>query len=450
MGASPSPDLLVLRESVRALGQGLALPWRAAGFLARAERLRSELRADLAHPALPAPPPALPDLAGRRPVLFVSAAEASGEIHARNLVRELRGACAAAGSLEPRILGLGGARLAAEGVELVGRPVERAQMGLSGISANLGYWLGLVKQCARAFGREQPDVFVPVDSPALHVPLARIAHSHGIPAVHFVAPQYWGWAPWRVRAYARAMDRALTILPFEPAWFARAGVNVAHVGHPLLDALADVPATRPAQDARTLVILAGSRESVIERNLPWMLALLAEARAALPGVELVVAHEDPAFEARLDAIVKRSGVPGVKLALGDLHGTLAGARAAFSVSGTVLIDLLHHRLPAVVLYRLGSAREEWLGRHFLSVPWFSSVNLLADAECYPEFSFHGQGPRAEVGAALVRCYNDEPWRKLCATRLELAAGRLGSPGACARAARHVLAQIRPPTSLGSR
>jgi lipid-A-disaccharide synthase len=444
MGASPSPDLLVLRESARALGQGLLLPLRAAGYLARRERLRRELRADLAAPSAPAALPALPDLRGRKPVFFVSAAETSGEIHARNLVRELRAAARGAGALEPRFLGLGGRRLAEEGVELVGLPVERAQMGLSGVAANLGYWLGLVRDCARAFGRERPDVFVPVDSPALHVPLARIAHSQRIPVLHFVAPQYWGWAPWRARGYARAVDRALSILPFEPAWFARAGVPVAHVGHPLLDALAAVPPSTPAADARTLVLLPGSRASVVERNLPWMLGVLSEVRAQLPGVEPVVAHEDTRIEPRLRAIVARSGVAGVRLELGDLHGTLARARAAFSVSGTVLIDLLHHRLPAVVLYRLGSAREAWLGRHFLSVPWFSSVNLLANAEAYPEFSFHGEGPRAALGAALVRCYNDSAWREHCAGQLESAAGRLGGPGACARAARHVLAALQPP------
>jgi hypothetical protein len=143
MGASPSPDLLVLRESARALGQGLALPLRAAAYLARRERLRRELRADLAAPRAPAEPPPLPDLRGQRPVLFLSAAESSGEIHAANLARALREACASAGAAAPRLVGLGGARLEAAGVELVGRPVERAQMGLSGVSANLGYWLGL-------------------------------------------------------------------------------------------------------------------------------------------------------------------------------------------------------------------------------------------------------------------------------------------------------------------
>lgn len=450
MGAPPSPNLLVLRESARALGQGLALPVHAFTYVAQRAGLLGELRAELATPRLPDEVPALPDLRGARPVFFVSAAEASGEIHACNLLRALREACGAAGAAEARFVGLGGARLAAEGVELVARPVERAQMGLSGISANLGYWLGLVKDCASAFGREQPWAFVPVDSPALHVPLARIAHSHGVPVVHFVTPQYWGWAPWRVHGYARAVDRALSILPFEPGWFERRDVRVAHVGHPLQDALASVPATQPAAEARALLILPGSRRHVLEQNLPWMLGVLADVRAQLAGAELVVAHEDAALAAQLRTLVEHSGVAGVRLAFGDLHGELARARAAFSVSGTVLLDLLHHRLPAVVLYRLGSAREQWLGRHFLSVPWFSSVNLLANAEAYPEFSFHGQGPRAEVGAALVRCYNDEPWRKLCGTRLELAAGRLGGPGACARAARHVLAELRTPTPLGPR
>lgn len=443
MGAPPSPDLLLLRESARAVGQGLALLPRAVLYLAQRADREQEVREALATPAPPDEVPPLPALRGRRPCVFVSAAEASGEIHAQNLVRELRAAARAAGGAEPRLVGLGGARLAAEGVELVGRPVERAQMGLSGVSSSLGYWLGLVKDCARAFARERPDVFVPVDSPALHVPLARIAHSHEIPVVHFVAPQYWGWAPWRARGYARAVDLALSILPFERAWFEREGVPCVHVGHPLLDALGELPATRPPADARDLVLLAGSRTSVIERNLPWMLEIVAGLRAELGDARVLVLHEDARFQAQLAAILARVPAARAELALGDLHGRLACARAAFSVSGTVLIDLLHHRLPAVVLYRLGSAREAWLGRRFLSVPWFSSVNLLAGSEVLPEFSFHGDGPRAEVREALRRALFDADWRARCVRELELAAARLGGPGACARAARHVLANLRP-------
>ncbi len=123
---------------------------------------------------------------------------------------------------------------------------------------------------------------------------------------------------------------------------------------------------------------------------------------------------------------------------GDLHGALARARLALSVSGTVLLDLLHHRLPAIVVYRLENARETWASRRFLTVPWFSSVNLLAGAEVYPEFCFHGDGPAAEIDAALDRAFTDDAWRRACADGLEVAAARLGPPGAAARAARQAL------------
>src|SRR5438874_10342754 len=98
-----------------------------------------------------------------------------------------------------------------------------------------------------------------------------IAQRYGVRTVHFVTPQYWAWAPWRVHAYARTVDRALSILPFEPAWFARRGVGVAHVGHPLLDEIersrSMVTAGPPGSgdESRELVLLPGSRAGVIER-----------------------------------------------------------------------------------------------------------------------------------------------------------------------------------------
>ncbi|MDP6520125.1 MAG: hypothetical protein QF411_09520, partial [Planctomycetota bacterium] len=98
-----------------------------------------------------------------------------------------------------------------------------------------------------------------------------------------------------------------------------------------------------------------------------------------------------------------------------------------------------HRLPTVVLYRLGTAREEWLYRHALSTPFFSSVNLLAGEALLPEFCFHGEGPREAVRAALERALYDDKWRADCAAGLGRAAANLGGPGAAQRAAGHALA-----------
>lgn len=435
--SGPAPAAAVGIELARALGGLLLLPGRLALDLARRDARRAELLAELGreHPLRPARPAAWPR--GRPLRVMISCAEASGEIHGRSLLLALRRHLAELDQPPPEVLALGGPRLAAEGARLVARPVEAAAMGF-GAARALPYWLGVLRDATRALADARPDVLVPVDSPALHLPLARIAARYGVPSVHFVTPQYWGWAPWRVGPYARAMTRALSILPFEPEWFARRGVRVEHVGHPLLDALAGIEATRPPADSRTLVLLAGSRRATIERNLPWMLERVAELAPRLPGLAVEILQEDPAGARLARELVASSPLAGdVAVVEGPIHPHLATARAALSVSGTVLLDLVAHRLPTVVLYRLGR-RTEWARRRLLVAPWFASVNLLAGRELLPEFAFAGDGPRGEVASALERCYNGDAWRAACMAGLDEVAQRLGPPGAAQRAAAAVL------------
>ncbi|MFN0243775.1 MAG: lipid-A-disaccharide synthase [Planctomycetota bacterium] len=432
----PSPSWAVRFEIARALGGMALLPVRVGGFLLARDALRAELVRALAAPAAVAAAPH-PRLPSRPLTIFVSCAEASGEIHAVSLVRALRARARAAGAPEPRCVGLGGARLAQEGVELIGRPVERAGMGLSDPWKNVGYYVDLLRDAATFLRAHAPDVCVPVDSPALHVPLAHIAQRYRVPVAHFVTPQYWGWAPWRASGYRSAVDLALSILPFEPAWFEKRGIPVRHVGHPLLDAL---PPVAPAREDGTLVLLPGSRRGVVERNLPWMLAVARAVHERCAVARVAIVHEDRALEPLLREHVSAAGAGGfVEIVIGDLHTELARARAALTVSGTILIDLLHARVPSVVVYRLAHARETFLARRLLTVPWFSSVNLLANEEVFPEFSFHGDGPRDAVVDALARAYADDAWRARCRTSLERAARALGPPGAADRAAGHALA-----------
>lgn len=440
----PSPRRAVALEAARALGDMALLPVRLLGFALSRSALRIESAHDLAHPVQIARrlDLARSDTLARLPArplrVFIACAEPSGEAHACSFVRALRTELARAGRPAPMCTGMGGAALASEGVELVARPVERASMGFRGPLASLPYYFDLLRTCAAHFAESDIDVVVAVDSPALHVPLGRIAHRYGITVVHFIVPQYWGWAPWRARAYPRAVDRGLTILPFEPEWFARRGIDVTHVGHPALDALLGVAITRPRDDSRDLVLLPGSRESVIERNLPWMLRTAARFRASFADARIVIAHENRERGRLLHEIVQRERAQSwACIETGDLHGSLARARAALSVSGTILIDLLHHRLPTVVVYRLGRF-SAWTGPRLLAVPWFASVNLLAAREVYPEFSFSGEGPRAKIARALELCYGDPAWRAQCLRGLDLAHERLGPPGASERAAREVL------------
>jgi len=433
---APRPERVVRRELLRALGGVAAAPFRFVAFLPRQRALLERVRAELAYSAEPVEP--APCALPARPLrVFVSCAEPSGEEHALRLVRRLRERAAAWGGPAPELVGLGGARLAAEGVRIVGDPVRRAAMG-SDVLRSLAFYRALLVDAAREISDRRPDVVVPVDSPALHVPLGRIARRYGVPVVHYITPQYWGWAPWRVHGYRRAVDLALSILPFEAPWFRRHGVPTIEVGHPQSDVLADVPA--PDDRARrTLCLLPGSRTGVIARNLPFLLRVVARMRREVPDLEAVIPHERPELAPEIEALVRAdpSGA-GVLIRAGDLHAELARARIALSVSGTVLLDLLHHRLPMVAVYQAKNRYLHRLQRRLLTVPWFASVNLLAGEEVVPEFTYHGQGPVEEVAAHLLRWYKDAQERARTRGVLEAAARRLGPAGAAGRAAGHVL------------
>lgn len=451
---------LVRDELARAAFDLAALPFRAGKYLARRDEELAELARALGTSAAPSP---IPDFVvpTHRPLsVFVSCAEASGEIHAVNAVRAMRalvaerGGSAPRGAMDrsgsaPRFVGLGGERLAAEGVDLVDDVVRDARMGFGNVIGALPRYLALLRHTVARIERERPDVVFAVDSPALHVPLGRMARRLGVPVVHFVTPQYWGWAPWRVAHYSEAVDLALSILPFEPAWFAGRGVHVAHVGHPLLDELEHVERGDPERGT-DLVLLPGSRSGVVSRNLGWMLRAASPLvqSGTIPRVVIPCARREIAEVARAE--IARAGATGfARAATGDLHGVLRNARAAFSVSGTILLDLLHHEIPTVVVYRLGSRFAADGKAHLLTAPWFSVVNLLAGREVLPEFAFEGDGPVETVRAALRDLWSDDAVRARCRSGLAQAHRRLGPPGATRRAAAHALAvACRPRTGVG--
>lgn len=442
----PSPGAAVRCEVLRALRDLALTPLRCVPYLARRGSLEKALRSDLEHPAAVDAGPTSLNLAGRKLSIFVSAAEHSGEVHAVNLVRALRREVDTGGGAPPRFHGLGSERLGAEEVEILGNPIARAAMGVD-VLRSLPFYLRLFEDTARYLRDERPDLFLPVDSPALHVPLAHIAKRYGVPVAHYVTPQYWGWAPWRVGGYRRAVDLGLTILPFEPAWFERHATRTAHVGHPQVDELErrELHPSRtsgPKGERRALVLLPGSRKVVIRRNLPWMLNCAERVRKEHGGLEVLLANDDRLHADLLRTLVRDAGAEDwVRIDLGDLHRSLAQARAALSVSGTVLLDLLHHRIPTAVVYRLDRRISAALSRRFLTVPWFSSINLLAGHEVVPEACFAGSGPLIEYAEFLGRALTDDGFRARIQADLELAVARLGPAGAPRRAARHALALV---------
>ena len=427
-------------ELARAVGGGLVAPLRYLAHVPFRTRIKYDIKADVtAGSGVITEPPSF-ELPKDRPLrVFLSAAEASGEIHGASLAKALWQMAEDQGAPRPEIVAIGGDRLRALGITTIGDPVARAEMGFDSVIASLPYYVGLLEDAARHARETRPDVVVVIDSPALHVPLARIVRRYGAPVVHVVAPQYWGWAPWRVGAYRKVIDRALTILPHEPAWYARHDVATEHIGHPLVDALKDVPHTTPRPGSRVLALLPGSRRGVIRRNLPWMITALAELWKQSPDADVQILQSTGEHQELIEGILKDTqGGDKARLVVGGLHEHLAEARAAFAVSGTILTDILHHRLPTVVIYRVGKRLETWVYRNMLTCPFFASTNLLAGREVLPEHCFRGHGPMEQVSGQVADAFGNEEVRAKYAEGLQEAARRLGPAGAIHRAAGHVL------------
>ncbi|MBK8976582.1 MAG: lipid-A-disaccharide synthase [Planctomycetes bacterium] len=432
------------------LARALTTPLRLLAFLPRRRHWLASTRAALEDASPPTADDALARfLAGRRPPagrpahVLLSCGEMSGETCALHLVDAVRSGCRAAGLRAPRFTAFGGHRLAEAGVALRHPLAEHAIFGIRGVFAALPFICRAFATFLRALRDDPPDLVVLIDYPGLHLVFATAARRRGVPVVHYVAPQYWAWGPWRLARYRRAVDATLTILPFEPAYFGRHGLPSAYVGHPLLDELAragSAPAANEAcGDAPTLVLMPGSRGKEIELHLRPLLELARRLRAERPGLRVVVPHRAPKRIARIRALLASWGATDeVHVAEGDPAPWLRVARAVLVKSGTGSLEACLHGAPSVVVYVVDSWVTRFVLHRLLTVPVFAGANLCMGRRIVPELAVERPAQWDDAYAELVALWDDGPPRTRCLDDLAALRARLGAPGASERAARFVL------------
>lgn len=439
--------LALAREIVRAL----AVPLHAALYFVRREAAQRHARELLAHWQAAETGDALASFLRRHPPrapavahVFVSAGEASGESHAAGLMSALQ----ADGGARIRFSCFGGDAMRAAGGEVLVPLSRHAIMGVSGVLRSLPFVLRTFARFVRMLRQDRPDLVVLVDYPGLHLVMARAARRAGVPVLHYIAPQYWAWAPWRLARYRRCVDACLAILPFEPAFFRSSGVPCEYVGNPVLDALAEAESDRmrvaELSADRWLCLLPGSRRSELERHLPGMLRVARRLRAADPEARVLVAHRDPLRQALIREILAREGADFVQFEVGGLTEKLTAARVALVKSGTGSLEAALLGTPAVVVYRVGGRIMSFAYRHFLSVPWFAAANLVAARSVVPEWCFHDERVWDSVAADVERLWHPGADRLQCLDQLADIPHRLGTPGASRRAAQWVLAALGYP------
>ncbi len=382
------------------------------------------------------------------PRLFVSAGDTSGDQHAARLLVRLR-------QLLPGLQaeGLGGPALAAAGCALHADLVSQSIFGFSGALAAVPHMLGVLRRAAGVLDARRPDAVILVDYPGLNLYVARLAAARGIPAICFVAPQLWAWAPWRVRRFARVLDEALVIFPFEVAFWRQAGVSAHHIGHPLLDGLPhDVAGVRAARDPalaalpRPVALLPGSRPREVLEHMPLFLAAAKLLLARHPDATFHAAHVSPVERENLAAHARAAGVP-LQVHGDRVHAVMSSCRAALVASGTATLETALLGTPLVVVYHVSPALRR-VGQLLVIPPFIGQVNLVAGRAIAPELVLaHGdpQAPAAVAEAALPLLADTPAWQAQRRALAELRA-RTSGPGAIERAAQHLARRLAAPSA----
>lgn len=381
---------------------------------------------------------------------FLIAGEASGDLHAAQLIRALR-----ARDPQAEFEGFGGDLMAAEGLRLHRHYRTLAFMGFVQVAVHLPEVLRALKECRAALKAWRPDVLICVDYAGFNLRIARWVRQQQLCPVHyFILPKIWAWNEGRIRALRRDVDRLFAILPFEPDYFRRRhGVEAIYVGNPTHDEVeeflaADRSTPRTFAQAHDLptdrpfvALLAGSRRGEISANLPRMLRALRLADpegqftpvlAAAPGI-------DPAVYA---PCLNTPEGRGVHLVHRATYPLLHHAAAALVTSGTATLETALFATPQVVCYHMRGGRLiNRLRPLFLNCRFISLVNLIADAEVVPELIAADTAP-ATIAAHLRPLLHDSPERDDQLRGYAILRHRLGNTGTPKRTAESIVQSLR--------
>ena len=367
---------------------------------------------------------------------YLIVGEASGDLHASNLMRALK-------EHDPQadFRFFGGDLMKAVGGTLVKHYKELAYMGFIPVLLHLRTIFRNMDLCKKDIIDWQPDALVLVDYPGFNLKIAEYIKKHtDIPIYYYISPKIWAWKEYRIKNIKRDVDELFSILPFEVDFFKGHQYPIHYVGNPCVDAVdafqkahsetfETFVADNSLDEKPIIALLAGSRKQEIKDNLPDM---LEAAKPFVDKYQLVLAGApsiDPSYyQQHIGADVP------VRIVFGQTYRLLAHAKAALVTSGTATLETALFRVPQVVCYYLAMGKViSFLRRHILKVKYISLVNLVANKEVVRELvadTMTVSNVRSELDALL----NDEAYRNKMLQEYDRMIKILGPAGASRQAA----------------
>lgn len=370
---------------------------------------------------------------------FISAGEASGDLHGGPLIEALK-EC----DKNAEFVFLGGDCMAkASGHAPLIHYRDMAFMGFSEVLRHLGEVLGNLKTAREAVARERPDALVLIDYPSFNLKLAAFAHGLGIPVYYYISPKVWAWKEWRIKDMRRYCRKVLSILPFEVGYFKGKGMEVEYVGNPSVEEVDAREASLPPRgeflarwnlpaDKPLLALVPGSRVGEIRNNLPVMDAVARR----FPQFTAVIAGA-PGIDASI-----YSGFSSFPVVGNATFELLRNSANALVTSGTATLETALLGTPQVVCYRSnGSRLSRKVLERFIKCPFVSLPNLIAGREIVRELLLDRCNEEA-VAAELAAILPGAPCRDEMLRGYARMRGILGTSDAARTAACAILTDLK--------
>lgn len=342
---------------------------------------------------------------------FLIAGEASGDLHASNLMASIK-----KNDSQAEFCFLGGDLMVAQGGKMVRHYKDMAFMGFVPVLMHAKTILRNIKCCKQSILDYQPDALILIDYPSFNLKMAQFVKENlpNVPVYYYISPKLWAWKEFRLKSIRQYVDRVFSILPFEVEWFADRGYSVDYVGNPCVDAIEnrtckgesrDVFAERNGLDNRPIMaLLAGSRMQEIKSSLPIML----EAASQYKEYQLVVAGA-PSIEKSVYEQLLHSY--DAHVVFNETYELLQQSELAVVTSGTATLETALLRVPQVVVYKISCG---WilhrLKEIFIHVPYISLVNLIANRWLVKELildDFTVKKVSEEIGRLRTQEYRDQ-------------------------------------------